>query len=290
MTSTSIPCETYFQISHSNNSSFYSTEDIFLYISRLCGTFETLKEISFGNDVNELFQKILPENSSNLLQFNQNLSLKNKPLMTIPKLETSMNILLNQSYTNEITLTEQLCSNIVPVLSYCFSKIKNYKIKTHEQFLNAVKESMHYEQDILSDYNKQHEALMKENKKRSNLNLFQLNSSNTSPSDTCFQGDNTNTSSLFMKRKDERKRTYDDVTSRNFGYKLHRQSHRSLLSLTRKISLSSEQQIYHYNLISKIKNKASVPDELVILVSKFQCLRKIKFSLSYLKSLLFSLQ
>ena len=245
----------YIQIDHKNKIEELSPDDHILLVSQL------LKKLSkndnnMGGEINKVFQNILPESKdTDPLKLIISISAKSK--IDNEHLENCLNDIMNRPETNFITLTKELSEQLSTILKEIFKKIKkNYsKIKTFSQLVEEVKKN-------LVDFNQ--DDILKKYKIQKPVKMFQ----------------NTNDEIVFNN---------SEKIIRNIGINnSESNSSSSLIKIKKKqsaISGSKIQERFGNDAFYKFKkykddNKYFLPVEMLILIRKFNMVRKLKFTIN----------
>ena len=240
----------YIQIDHKNKIEELSSDDHIFLVSKL------LKKLNVNNDniggeLNKIFQGILPESKEvDILKLIISISMKTKT--ENEHLENCLNEIMNRQENNSITLTKDLSEQLSTIIKEIFKKIrKNSKIKNYSQLVEESKKFF--------DENNQ-DDILKKYKTQKPVKMFQTSNSN----DNCFFNNsekniryiNPNNYESFSSSSLTKIRKKQNII---FGGKINERTW-------------NDYKFKKY----KEDNKYFLPVEMLILMRKFNTVKKLK--------------
>ena len=241
----------YIQIDHKNKIEELSNDDHIMLVSKLLKKL-SINDNNLGGEINKVFQGILPESKeSDPLKLIISISTKTK--IDNDHLEDCLNDIMNRQENYFITLTKELSEQLSTILKEIFKKIKkNSKIKSLSQIIQEIKKYLNdfHQEDILKKYKIQKPIKML---KTSNDDNIIFNHSEKNIRNIILNNENNSSSNSLPKIKKK---------------------------LTAKKHERPGNDTYYKFKKSKEDNKSFLPVEMLILVRKFNMVRKLKFSLN----------
>ena len=245
----------YIQIDHKNKIEELSPDDHIFLVSKLLKKLSK-NDINIGGDINKVFQSILPE-SKETDPLKLILSISSKSKIDNDHLENCLNDIMNKPETNFITLTKELSEQLSTILKEIFKKIKkNSKIKTFSQITEEVRK-------YLDDFNQ--DDILKKYKFQRPVKMFQ-NSNDEMP---------FNNSEKYIRNMGLN--NLENNSSSSSLIKIRKKA--STLSGSKIQERSGTEVFYKYKKY-KEDNKYFLPVEMLILIRKFNMVRKIKFTIN----------
>ena len=237
----------YYRIDHSNYSSYIDQEYETKLTISLFMTLASISDETFGTEINKFFDKFISPKEKDLYKINLSLLEKKYDKHYPTKInESIMNYILNLNSEKEFVFTKENVMCLSFILFYSFAQISSkskYKIKTQNDFLKAVSKIVSKQVDVLNQFFDK-EAIEEYNS-ISSLSIF--------CSKSC--------ENIFQEH-------------------LHRRNNNNFKSMisdnTEDTSKSGNIKMFKYK---QLKNGYCLPIEIIILLNKFQSIKKINLSI-----------
>ena len=242
----------YIHIDHKNKIEELSNDNHILLVSKLLKKL-SLNDNNIGGEINKVFQGILPE-SKETDPLKLIISISTKSKIDNNYLEDCLNDIMNRPENSYITLTKELSEQLSTIIKEIFKKIrKNSKIKNLSQIIQDIRKYLYdfNQEDILKKYKNQRPVKKLQNQNDENL---------------MFSGSEKNLRNIGILNLEN-----NSSSSDSFPIK-------KKLSVKKMERLGND--VFYKFKKSKEDNKYFLPVEMLILVRKFNIVRKLKISLN----------
>ena len=238
---------------------------------QLFTTIASSQEVIVGKSMNKFFQTILKQNEGDLYSINQSLSKQiqkqDETFASINSIIEPMNNILNYNFSDlEITVEEQIIEDISRILCYGFNFLeqhkKLYNIKTQADFNASLFEIIFNDIDLVKEYS---------------CSLFSNNNNNNSNDDIQISDE---IASAYQQRKGSNSSLHKSFgLMSTYQQRQHNTQFSSLREQSHNNSYKNSNGYNHYVYRYDLEHCNALPNELVILVNKFQYIRRINLSI-----------
>lgn len=254
----------YFRFDSKNTFSIIDEDYKIKLTMQLNTTLSSTLEESIGKEINKFFNGIISKNEGDLFEINQAITsqiIDDKSLInTFDTISTSIDNILNTSYNDlQITFDQRTIEDISNILFFSFNKIKqyakNYNIKTHADFKSSLYEINFHDVDIVKDY------IIPTSKSESKSFIGRKGRSGST------------------RRKSLYKNTFLYSSSNLAQNKMHQQFSSFIQKdeLDNSFSTATDNYNNQYKYFRSNTEIYPLPNELIILVNKFQYIRRLNF-------------
>ena len=145
----------YIKINQKNIIEELTQDDYILITSNLLKTFSIIED-NIGSDINKFFNILLPE-SKETDQLKLNLAISSKSKVEYSIIENYLSEIMNRPELNYVVLNKELNEQISTILKEAYKKLKSKKIKVYEQIAEEGKKFIDKNsyKDILKKYRKE---------------------------------------------------------------------------------------------------------------------------------------
>ena len=246
----------YIQIDHKNKIEELSTDEHIIVVSNLLKSF-SLMEDNIGGEINKVFQSILPE-SKETDPFKLIISISAKSKIDNDHLENCLNEVMNRPERDNVTLTKDLSEQLSTIIKEIFKKIKKHsKIKNFDQLIEETKK-------YLDDYNQ--DDILKKYKLLKPVIMFNN-----------YNNDINNFG--FSSEKNIRYLNINNYEYNSSGslIRVRKKANNNIMKSQERASINGA-----YYKFKKFKedSKYSLPVELLILMRKFNMIKKLRLIIS----------
>lgn len=239
---------------------------------QLFTTIASSQEVIVGKSMNKFFQTILKQNEGDLYSINQSLSKQiqkqDETFASINSIIEPMNNILNYNFSDlEITVEEQIIEDISRILCYGFNFLeqhkKLYNIKTQADFNASLFEIIFNDIDLVKEYS---------------CSLFSNSNNNNNSNDDIQISDEI--ASAYQQRKGSNSSLHKSFgLISTYQQRQHNTQFSSLREQSHNNSYKNSNGYNHYVYRYDLEHCNALPNELVILVNKFQYIRRINLSI-----------
>ena len=151
----------YIKINQNNIIEELTQDDYILITSNLLKTFSIIED-NIGSDINKFFNILLPE-SKETDQLKLNLAISSKSKVEYSIIENYLSEIMNRPELNYVVLNKELNEQISTILKEAYKKLKSKKIKVYEQIAEEGKKFIDKNsyKDILKKYRKERKKGLK---------------------------------------------------------------------------------------------------------------------------------
>ena len=151
----------YIKINQKNIIEELTQDDYILITSNLLKTFSIIED-NIGSDINKFFNILLPE-SKETDQLKLNLAISSKSKVEYSIIENYLSEIMNRPELNYVVLNKELNEQISTILKEAYKKLKSKKIKVYEQIAEEGKKFIDKNsyKDILKKYRKERKKGLK---------------------------------------------------------------------------------------------------------------------------------
>lgn len=158
----------YFHINHKNKMTLLTEEERANFIMSIYTTLASLEDEEVGKEINKFFDKLIPNNSSDLLSINKEISeryFKNYPFSD-NNFYSNVNKFLGADFRMHFEFNKENTEILAKILVFLYklfkskSKSKKYNLKTYQDLLTKINETKTFDavsiflnKDILKDLN-----------------------------------------------------------------------------------------------------------------------------------------
>jgi hypothetical protein len=241
----------YLRIDHKNNMHSFDDEALVKLKIGLYTTLAAIEEEIIGREINKLFDKFIPNGNGDLLKSNLILTKQFHEISPINPEEVRLSLdgIINRNYNMEFYFFNNYIEEVVKVLVYSYNEMcsnSNYKINKHEDMLKAIDRIMDQNVDVIKRYR---------DKEHMNMNNININKTLTLDK---FSNSSSSTKSSFSGERVSRARE-------------------SCVSNITTLSSGSNGAFKYTN---SQPNEFEIPTEMIILINKFQTIKKLKLFIS----------
>ena len=239
---------------------------------QLFTTIAASQEVIVGKSMNKFFQTILKQNEGDLYSINQSLSKQiqkqDETFASVNSIIEPMNNILNYNFADlEINVEEQIIEDISRILCYGFNFLeqhkKLYNIKTQADFNASLFEITFNDIDLVKEYSS---------------SAFAFSNNNNNSNDDIQITDEI--ASAYQQRKGSNSSLHKSFgLMSSYQQRQHNTQFSSLREQSQSNSYKNNCGFNHYVYRYDLEHCNSLPNELVILVNKFQYIRRINLSI-----------
>ena len=241
----------YIKINQKNIIEELTQDDYILITSNLLKTFSIIED-NIGSDINKFFNILLPE-SKETDQLKLNLAISSKSKVEYSIIENYLSEIMNRPELNYVVLNKELNEQISTILKEAYKKLKSKKIKVYEQIAEEGKKFIDKNsyKDILKKYRKERKKGLK----------------TLGETDVILHNNSLNKHQSNLNLKESK--------SSKMLIKLKNQSFKGKIP-----SIEKNESLNFYEFKkSSDDNNHNLPVEMLILIRKFNFVKKLKLVL-----------
>ena len=241
----------YIKINQNNIIEELTQDDYILITSNLLKTFSIIED-NIGSDINKFFNILLPE-SKETDQLKLNLAISSKSKVEYSIIENYLSEIMNRPELNYVVLNKELNEQISTILKEAYKKLKSKKIKVYEQIAEEGKKFIDKNsyKDILKKYRKERKKGLK----------------TLGETDVILHNNSLNKHQSNLNLKESK--------SSKMLIKLKNQSFKGKIP-----SIEKNESLNFYEFKkSSDDNNHNLPVEMLILIRKFNFVKKLKLVL-----------